>query len=357
MIGIGLMALFSVVLSSISETANRQLIGHYPVDYVMVNTVPANYTKEEGPAQLPPGYAAAVRSRPEFSDVVEVRVVDATLGTVAGTVGAVDPHSFGSLIRPELSSGRLDDLGPGTVIVSATSAITKGLHVGDPVTVTVGQQSVRVRVVGVVTGSLPGTRHIDTLVTWDQLTALAGPGDDASVMARMAPGVSPGTARDALDAVGLNYPLVRVSSLAEFGSEVRNAVSGLLAVFGGLIGIAIVIALAGITNTLALSVMERRRESAVIRALGMTRGQLGASLLTEAALMGVVGAVVGVAFGLVYGRLVVVTAFAAIGPTVVLPWAWIVGLVVLAAVAAALAGVLPARRAAQVSLVAEMADT
>jgi putative ABC transport system permease protein len=146
-----------------------------------------------------------------------------------------------------------------------------------------------------------------------------------------------------------------VNSTAELRSSLDSTVNGLIALFGALLGIAVLIALFGIANTLALSVHERTRESATLRALGLTRGQLRATLLCEAVLMGVVGALVGIAFGLIYGRLVVVTAFAAVGPTVVVPWTWIVGLLALAALSATLAAVVPARRAANASPVAAMA--
>jgi putative ABC transport system permease protein len=76
----------------------------------------------------------------------------------------------------------------------------------------------------------------------------------------------------------------------------------------------------------------------------------------EAILMGVVGALVGVAFGLIYGPLVVREAFVAIGPVVVVQWAWLAGLIGIAAVASCLAAVLPARRAARASIVEAMAD-
>jgi putative ABC transport system permease protein len=110
-------------------------------------------------------------------------------------------------------------------------------------------------------------------------------------------------------------------------------------------------------NTLSLSVVERTRESATIRAIGLTRGQLRAMLLTEALLMGVVGALVGVGFGLLYGwatTRVLFTGFAAI---VTVPVGQLLGYVALAAVAAVLAAVLPARKAARASIVAAMAES
>lgn len=358
MIGVGMMALFAVVLASISATASDQLTGHYPLDYVVVG---AGSAQSDATALLPPAYAAALRARPEFAAVAEDRVLNASVAGAAsgsGVVAAFDPGSMGTLIQPQLDSGRLTDLTMGTTIVSSARNLTKTLKVGDVVTVTLRSASVRLRVVGTTTRtSIPGAQTADLLLTWQQLDALAGPGGDSSVLVKAASGVSPTASRDALDAVGQSYPLVQVTSVADLSSRLRSTVTGLIALFGALLGTAVVISLFGIANTLALSVLERTRESAMLRAIGLSRTQLRATLVTEAILMGVVGALVGVAYGLTYGRIVVTTAFSDIGPTVVVPWTWLGALVVVAALAALVAAILPARRAGRVSVVAGMADT
>ncbi|HEY7225028.1 MAG TPA: FtsX-like permease family protein [Micromonosporaceae bacterium] len=357
MIGIGLMALFATLIASISETANSKLVGHYPVDYVMVGITPAE--KQSQNAQntgVPIGYAQALRARPEFSGVAETRLVPASVDGTSGTIAAIDPASLGTLVKPELATGNVGDLATGTAIVSATRPSTRGLKVGDTVTVRVSGHTTQVRVIGTGDTTIPAASEVDVVVSWDQLTALAGPGEDSTVMAKLAAGVTPTEGSDALDALSEAYPLVQVSSIADLSTELTRQVNGLIGLFAGLLGTAVLISLFGIANTLALSVIERRRESAVVRALGLTKGQLRRTLFIEAVLMAVVGALVGVIFGLLYGRLVVQEAFSEIGPIVVVPWGWLGGLIVLAAAAATGAAVLPARRAAKASLVAEMAQ-
>jgi putative ABC transport system permease protein len=345
MIGIGLMALFSVLIASIKATATAQLVGHYPVDYVLTGV----QYGERSSAPIPAAYVAAVRARPEFSTVVEVRAVDS--GPIR--VGAIDPAALGTVIKPDMTSGRLSDLTSGTAIVTSN----RFLHDSTVIKVDVNGNSRTFRVVGTTSSSIPGNGRVDALITWDDLRALAGPGDDSTVLAKAAPGVPPVASRDALDALADRYPQVEVNSLADLSSDLDSTVNGLIALFGGLLGTAILIALFGITNTLSLSVVERTRESATVRALGLTKGQLRATLLVEALLMGVVGALVGIGYGWLYGRMVVAKAFSQIHPTLVTPWSWLVGLVVLAAFAAMVAAVLPARRAARASIVAAMAET
>jgi putative ABC transport system permease protein len=132
----------------------------------------------------------------------------------------------------------------------------------------------------------------------------------------------------------------------------------MIGMVAALLGFAIVIALIGIVNTLSLSVLERTRESAMTRALGLTRGQLRATLLAEALLMAGVGAIVGVSFGVLYGTLTTKVMFDHEKTWVLqVPVPQLLGFVALAAAAGALAAVLPARRAGRASIVSAMAET
>jgi putative ABC transport system permease protein len=130
----------------------------------------------------------------------------------------------------------------------------------------------------------------------------------------------------------------------------------LLLVVTGLLGVAVVIALIGVGNTLALSVVERRQENGLLRALGLTRGQLRGLLAWEAGLVAGVASVLGVVLGGVYG---VSGAASVLGDQRVLvlsvPWLQVGAIVVVATVAGLLASVLPARRAARTAPVAAIA--
>jgi putative ABC transport system permease protein len=113
----------------------------------------------------------------------------------------------------------------------------------------------------------------------------------------------------------------------------------------------VAIALVGIANTVGLSVLERGREHALLRALGLTRRELRRMLAAEGLLLALVaavlGTVVGVAFGWV-GTVSVVTAAVQDVPLVT-PWGELVAVVGIAALAGLLACVIPARRAAKVA--------
>ena len=86
--------------------------------------------------------------------------------------------------------------------------------------------------------------------------------------------------RAAVDAATASDPLLVVNTIAAYKATLASRVNQILTLFVALLGLAVLIALLGISNTLSLSVIERTRESALMRALGLTRGQLRRMLLT-----------------------------------------------------------------------------
>ena len=137
----------------------------------------------------------------------------------------------------------------------------------------------------------------------------------------------------------------------------ETMINGMMALLVGLIAVAVLIALVGVANTLSLSVIERTRESATLRAIGMTRGQLRRSLAVEALLLSLVSGVVGVVLGTLFGWLGSYMVFSLSGDTV-FPFEWATNGVVLgvAALAALLASVAPARRAVKTPPVEALAE-
>jgi putative ABC transport system permease protein len=119
----------------------------------------------------------------------------------------------------------------------------------------------------------------------------------------------------------------------------------------------VVIAVLGIGNTIGLSVLERRRENALLRALGLSRAGLLRSLLTEAVLLGTVGALVGAVAGIGYGW---AGTAAAVGPAdggalLAVPWLTLTGVVALVVFAGVVAAGIPATRATRVAPAAALA--
>ena len=96
---------------------------------------------------------------------------------------------------------------------------------------------------------------------------------------------------------------------ALIGGIVELILKVLLMVMTALLGVAVLIALIGVANTLSLSVLERRRESALLRAMGMQRRGLRLMLLYESIQVGMAGVIVGIVAGFYFAWLGIRSVF------------------------------------------------
>jgi putative ABC transport system permease protein len=341
LVGVALMAGGSTIAATVNRTAEAQLDEAYPVDYLLTPAV--------GQTGIAPAVGAGLAGDRTFDLVTAVRQADGRAAGTSVTVAGLGGEAIGTAYRPLVADGRLSDFGPGTALVAPGRGA-----VGDQLTVTAGGRQSTVRVAAVVEAST----LVGEVVLWpsDFATLYPKVQSDRLILVRAAPGVDAAGARQRVDAALAEHPLVQVDDLASVRAERGVAIRQIVGIIAVLLGFALVIALVGITNTLSLSVLERTRESALIRALGLTRGQLRATLLIEALLMAAAGAVVGVAFGVLYGWLTAEAAFGATGALLAVPAGQLASFVGIAALAGALAAVLPARRAARATVVSAMAD-
>ena len=131
----------------------------------------------------------------------------------------------------------------------------------------------------------------------------------------------------------------------------------MLAVVIGLLAASVLIAIVGISNTLSLSVLERTRESALLRALGLTRPQLRGMFGAEAMVLAGVGVLLGIVLGVGYG---LAGSFALMSKSiseivVEIPWLYLLGILAFGLGAGYLASVLPSMRAGKVEPAAALA--
>ena len=141
-----------------------------------------------------------------------------------------------------------------------------------------------------------------------------------------------------------------------FKGQIASQVNGLIGLLYGLLGLAIVIAILGIINTLALSVVERRREIGMLRAIGMQRKQVRRTIYLESLLIAVFGAVLGLVIGLVLRQPDHPVAARAGLDQISVPWGQSVLFLVLAAVVGVLAALWPGVRAARTRPLAAIAE-
>ncbi len=221
------------------------------------------------------------------------------------------------------------------------------LRLGDP-----GATPVELEVAGVVAYSLPGRGGSGAL-----LISLADAREqfgatEASLWAMVPrPGVADSVYRSGVERAATQLAGVALSA-GDLAGQLGQSLDRLVGLFDVLALIAVVIAALGIVNTLSMSVAERVREISVLRAHGMTAGQVQAMVVAEAAIMGAVGGVLAVVVGIGAGWAVAAAASAGgLDAGLRLPWAYLAAVVLLGIGAAALAGIYPARLAARQPIV------
>ena len=340
LIGVTLTTAMVVGAASTRATAQAGLAAAYPTDVVVNNN----------------GYGTPVPESliGQLGDVDGVTAVTGLSGAfmtgpdgVESWVSGVDPAEAGTVLR---STGQVRLPEQGQVVVPAWQASQWDVQAGDTVTLTApGDRS---RNLTVATGET----DYPLLTAVDLQGLVPGAGVD-TLWLRLADGSDQTAATDEItDLVGAALPTAYVTGLASERAAIDEIVDVLLLVVTGLLGVAVLIALIGVGNTLALSVVERRQESGLLRALGLTRQQLRSLLGWEAVLVAGVAAVLGVLIGGAYGLVGAASALGEVGEVVIsIPWLQVGAIVLVATVAGLLASVLPARRAARTPPVAAIA--
>jgi putative ABC transport system permease protein len=241
----------------------------------------------------------------------------------------------------------LDD--GGAVIVPAGVAARDGLVPGSTIRATAADGSlIDLRVVGVAERTLPGRAGESLIVGWPDAERLGIAGADAFAV-RFTPTASPAERTSVADeARALALDPVTLDRIQGAVGEALDRVFGL---FDVLSLVAVVVASLGIVNTLTMNVVERVREIGVLRAAGMTRRQVWRSVVVEAGITGLVGAICGAATGVVIGALMVVLSGGRWDLAVAVPWFAVGVAFVLGVALAMLAAAYPAKLASGISIV------
>ncbi|GCB51496.1 ABC transporter permease [Streptomyces sp. NL15-2K] len=187
------------------------------------------------------------------------------------------------------------------------------------------------------------------------LERFAPGGQDSAVYVNASSGTSAGDLRANLERTLDPYPQVQVRDLDDYKELVHDQIAVLLYLVYALLGLAIVIAVLGVVNTLALSVVERTREIGLLRAIGLARRQLRRMIRLESVVIAVFGAVLGLALGLVWGVCTQQVLALQGMDALAIPWGTIVAVVVGSAVVGVVAALLPALRASRMNVLAAIA--
>ncbi|MFF0244871.1 ABC transporter permease [Streptosporangium sandarakinum] len=342
-VGVTLMTLIAVITGTVRTTFTERLDEQFPVDYLI--------QPQDRDATLPRALGQGLRNSPELASVVAFREKITKVGD-RGAEFRVGTFTPAPGFRPELDRGSVALLTPGTAVIGRHVAAELGLKVGDRITVrTAKAGTVNLRVAATFnpeSGVLP-----PVTVPEGDFDRYFGAVGDSRMMINARDGVGADVGRRIVEAAAQPYPTAKIASAAEVRGQFEESLDMMVMIITGLLGLAVLISLLGIANTLSLSVHERTRESALLRALGLTRPQLRRMLSVEALILGLIGALVGVALGVGFGWAATQTMVDDVAFQV--PVAQILAFVALSGLAGVIAAVLPARRAARASIVGSLA--
>lgn len=307
------------------------------------------------PAALDEGLGAELAAVDGVERVTPVATFDAAaqgLRLDAAAVVGADFLADGrlSFVAGDRSSALAALDAGGGVVLPRAMADRLGVGLGGTLGLLGGAPApVALRIVGIVDRSLPGKGGESLLVGWPDATGRLGVLGADFFAVRFRPGRA-AEARPALEAAARGLAL-EPRALADVEGAVSGALGRVFGLFDALALVAVVMAGLGIVNTLTMSVIERVREIGVLRAVGMSRRQVGRMVLVEAGVLGVVGAIIGVVLGLAAMGVMLVLSSGGLSADVQVPWTTMLAAAGFGVVVAMLAAYQPARIAGRVSIV------
>lgn len=350
MIGVGLVGFITIFAASTKASVNASLDKTFTGDFVIDASSSGSF------GGLSPALAAALKKLPEVDAVASARLAPVQMEG-ANTLFAVDQSSWGSIVDIDPKSGQLSDLSAvDTVAVHDEEAIKRGLKIGDSVTtkfLKTGETSLRVVAI-FGDKDLAFSNYLIGLPTYDKNSEEKF---DSLILINKADEVSAATAKVAVEKASAAYPLAEVKDQSEYKESVAKEIDGFVNLVYALLALAVIIALFGIANALALSIFERTSELGLLRAVGMTRSQMRTMVRWESVIVALLGTFLGLTIGLFFGWALVQALKDEGINTLRIPIGQLALVTVIAAIAGVVAAILPARRAAKLDVLKAIAST
>ena len=338
MIGLALVSFVSIFAASLEGSFRQTIERTFRADAIVQAATISG---------VPDAAIDALGNLPEVDLVAPAAAGQIELGDGPVTVAVLPPEQLRVVLDLETVAGDLDEFATGGLVLAAALADDLGLDAGDVVAAGLPGGTVELPVVALVDGEGLDVRGFLDPATWERHGGDRSTVFNAYVL--FAADVDTEVALAATEAALTDLPQVRVLDQAGFADAIGAQLDQLLGVVYALLALSVLVALLGIANTLALSVVERTREIGLLRAVGMTRPQVRRMVRMEAISVALIGAALGLALGVPLGA--VFTRVERFNLTaLVVPWPELLLGAVLAGVAGLLAGLLPARRAANLDV-------
>jgi putative ABC transport system permease protein len=291
MIGVTLVTLAAVMAASIRGAIDEIIGTGIEADVIIRSTSDFDPT-----ASFTPELAARAAEDESVDEVSRQQTGFALFNETEAFVYGIEPN-YQDFFPPDSSEGVLTP-GPGEVVIEKGISEDNELPLGSDLVLAFEATGVQeFKVVGIATGD-----------TWADVIALSQEEwvenyeveSDTQVFVRAASGFTPEEVQQNLTVLAEDVPTAQVQTFDELQSDVEAGINQLLNLITGLLALAVFIALIGVTNTMTLSVFERTREIGLLRAVGLSRKQTRRMVRSEASIIAVFGAVLGIIIGLFF---------------------------------------------------------
>ncbi len=341
MIGVALVGFITILASSTKASVATNVAKTFNGDLVVSSNI-------GGTGGLSPDLAAQLSALPELDAVTGMRMAPAEIDGSSNNLVAGDPQATQEIVDLGVAEGTLDNLHSSEIAVFDDVATDKGWALGQKIPVRFAETGVQ-QFTLVATYAEHATLG-DYFVSIEAFDANIADQFDQQVMMTVADGVDADQARVAVTKVADAYPQGEVQDRGQYSKAQTKNMDMLLNLIYALLALAVFIALLGIANTLALSIFERTRELGLLRAVGMTRRQLKATVRYESVIIALLGTTLGLSIGTAFGWSIVKALEDQGLDTFAFPVRQLAVVTVIAALAGVAAAALPARRASRLDI-------
>ena len=302
MIGVGLIAFITIFASSIKASINASIDRSFAGDFIINSGAGAT-------GGVDPALAQKLTTLPQVAAATGERLGSMVILGQATMIAAVDPRTAGQIFNVSPVQGSIGALDADSIAVYKDDATKHHLTLGSPVSVVfrdTGPKTLRVALIygdnQAAPSAFAGSKTSYFLGTPAYDANFAAPHYDSQVLVKKAPGVTTAAALAAVKQLSAQYAIgATVQDQAAYKADQTKTINQLLALVYVLLALAVLIALLGIGNTLALSIFERTRELGVMRAVGMTRSQLRSTIRWESVIIALQGTLLGLLVGIFFG--------------------------------------------------------
>jgi putative ABC transport system permease protein len=339
MIGVALVSFLTIFAASIKSSGAGELRRDFR------GTTIIDSGAIDSSSGLSPDFATNLRSLPGVRTIAEQRNAVVETNGNPGFLSAYDTTTIATLFDLGNVQGNLGNLGPDGIAVKAETG-PNAVKLGDTRTITFPT--------GTATFTVRATYDRASEFFGNQFVGLAAfeANLPTAIDARIYVDATDITVVDRAAAI---YPTAKVLTVEAFITQQNGNLNTILTLMYALLGLAVLIALLGIANTLALSIHERKRELGLLRAVGMTRAQVRSSVRWESVIIALFGTGLGLAIGTFLGWTMVKTIAEQGSSALVIPFGTLAIVAVIAALAGVGAALMPARRAARLDVLKAIA--